>query len=466
MSRGRHRRRHRGPGRWIAATTIVALAGLTWGTSTTFSGWAAGSLTNGTDSAAMGTLAVTHAYTGGPCVGGPRTSSVSCAPALTPTTSPPATFSDAITNNSGAAITQSLSASSCAPVRFLNNQQATDPLMPRNSVAFQQADPWGSTTAAGFSGSGYATDLVGTSGSGLLGLLSSSYSIGVWFKAADAQGGGLISLAASASNATSATGNPMVWLDTTGHVSFSANGTLGINVTGTSPAAYSSGWHFLVLTVDTTGVLTLTKTVNLYVDGSLVKTSAGLTLLTSTSGIWHLGWADFTGVAAPTSTYFHGALAGGFVNQSAVLSSGQVSTLYASASATAYRTSLAGIGGTASIWMLGDDGITTYAGALPSPMTDPCGQVNVALAFTNPAASVASMTLNTFVSGGSRSIAAPVAGATQSLTVSTSKAAGYSSDIAGLHLYVPMTFTYGTSPATAWSMAMHWSGDPKDVFLG
>ncbi|HWU23763.1 MAG TPA: hypothetical protein VN088_19650, partial [Nocardioides sp.] len=214
MSRGRHRRRHRGPGRWIAATTVVALAGLTLGTTTTFSGWAAGSLTNGTDSAAMGTLAVTHAYSGGPCVGGPRMSSVSCAPALAPTTSPPATFSDAITNNSGAAITQSVSASSCAPVRFLNNQQATDPLLPRNAVAFQQGDPWGSTTAAGFSGSGYATDLVGTSGGGLLGLLSSSYSVGVWFKASDAEGGGLISLDASDSNATSATGNPMVWMDT------------------------------------------------------------------------------------------------------------------------------------------------------------------------------------------------------------------------------------------------------------
>ncbi|GAB4004762.1 LamG-like jellyroll fold domain-containing protein [Nocardioides ultimimeridianus] len=466
MSRGRHRRRHRAPGRWIAATAAVALAGLTWGTSTTFSGWVAGSVTNGTDSAAMGTLAVTHAYTGGPCVGGPRMSTVPCAVALAPATSPAGTLSDSITNNSGAAITQSLAASSCAPVRFLNNQQASDPLMPRNAVAFQQADPWGSATAAGFSGSGYATDLVGTSGSGLLGLLSNSYSIGVWFKASDAQGGGLISLDASYSNATSATGNPMVWLDTTGHVSFSANGTLGLNVTGTSPAAYSSGWHLVVLTVDTTGVITLTKTVSLYVDGALVKSASGLTLLTSTTGIWHLGWADFTNLTAPTSAYFHGTLAGGFVNQSAVLTAGQVSTLYASASATAYRTSLAGIGGTASIWMLGDDGITTYAGVLPSPMTDPCGQVNVALAFTNPTASVASMTLNAFVSGGSRSIAAPAAGATQSLTVSTSKAGGYSNDIAGLHLYVPLTFTYGTSPATAWTMAMQWSGDPRDVFLG
>ncbi|GAB3865075.1 hypothetical protein GCM10028801_35110 [Nocardioides maradonensis] len=465
MSRGRHRRRHRGPGRWIAATAALALAGLTWGTTTTFSGWAAGALTNTTDSAAIRTLAVTHSYPGGPCVGGPRTASVTCPPALAPSSSPPASSSDSITNNS-AAIAQSLTASSCAPVRFLNNQQTTDPMLPRNTVAFQQTDPWGSAGAATFSGSGYATDLVGTSGSGLLGLLSNSYSVGVWFKASDAQGGGLVSLDSSASNATSATGNPMVWLDTAGHVSFSANGTLGLNVTGTSPATYASGWHFLVLTVDTTGVVTLTKTLNLYVDGALVKTASGLTLLTSTTGIWHLGWADFTSLTAPTSAYFHGSLAGGFVNQSSVLTAGQVSTLYGSASATAYRTTLAGQSGTASIWMLGDDGTTTYAGTLPGPMTDPCGQVNVALAFANPAASIASTSLNAFVSGGSRSIAAPAAGATQSLTVSTTKAAGYSNDIAGLHLYVPMTFTYGTSPATGWAMAMQWSGDPKDVFLG
>nr|WP_246319273.1 LamG domain-containing protein [Nocardioides kongjuensis] len=340
-------------------------------------------------------------------------------------------------------------------------------MLPRNSVAFRQADPWGTTAAATFSGSGYATDIVGTNGSGLLGLLSNSYSIGVWFKAADSQGGGLFSLDASLSNATSATGNPMVWLDTTGHVGFSANGTLGLNITGSSPASYGSGWHLAVLTVDTTGVITLTKTVKLYVDGALVASGSGLTLLTSTTGYWHLGWADFTGLTAPTSTYFHGSLAGAFVNQSTALSAATVSSLHTAASANAYRTTASGLSGTASLWMLDDDGVTTYAGALPGVMANPCSQVNVGLTFTNPAASVASTSLTNLVAPGNnpRTVAAPAAGQTQGLTLSTTRGAGYSTDITGLRLYVPLTFTYGTSPATGWTMALQWSGDPGDVFL-
>ncbi|GAA4099427.1 LamG-like jellyroll fold domain-containing protein [Nocardioides kongjuensis] len=455
------------PGRWTLLVGGVALLGLVAGTSGTLSGWTVGSVANDTDTTAVGSLSVTHAYGATTCTGGPRTASVTCSPTLTPAAGAPASSTDAITNSSGRAITQSLTAASCAPVRHTNTQQASDPMLPRNSVAFRQADPWGTTAAATFSGSGYATDIVGTNGSGLLGLLSNSYSIGVWFKAADSQGGGLFSLDASLSNATSATGNPMVWLDTTGHVGFSANGTLGLNITGSSPASYGSGWHLAVLTVDTTGVITLTKTVKLYVDGALVASGSGLTLLTSTTGYWHLGWADFTGLTAPTSTYFHGSLAGAFVNQSTALSAATVSSLHTAASANAYRTTASGLSGTASLWMLDDDGVTTYAGALPGVMANPCSQVNVGLTFTNPAASVASTSLTNLVAPGNnpRTVAAPAAGQTQGLTLSTTRGAGYSTDITGLRLYVPLTFTYGTSPATGWTMALQWSGDPGDVFL-
>ncbi|TNM39488.1 LamG domain-containing protein [Nocardioides albidus] len=454
------------PGRWSLLVAAVALLGLVAGTSGTLSGWSAASVGNTTDTAAAGMLSVTHAYGATTCAGGPRRTTVACPSTLTPATGAPASSTDAITNTSGRAITQSLTASSCAPVRFANSQQATDPMLPRNTVAFQRTDPWGTTAAASFSGSGYATDLVGTGGTGLLGLLSSSYTIGVWFRAEDAQGGGLISLDASRANATSGAGDPAVWLDTTGHVRFAASGTLG-PVTGVSPAAYASGWHLAVITVDTTGVITLTKTVRLYVDGALVATESGLTLLTSATGYWHLGWADFTGLSAPTSAYFHGALSGAFVNATTALSAATVSSLSAAVSAASYRTSLAGQSGIASIWMLDDDGVTTYAGALPGTMANPCGQVNVSLTFTNPAVTVASTSLTSLVAPGNnpRTITAPAAGQTQGLTVSTTRGAGHSTDITGLRLYVPMTFTYGTSPATGWTMAMQWSGDVGDVFL-
>ncbi|HWJ08283.1 MAG TPA: hypothetical protein VNS46_02845 [Nocardioides sp.] len=446
------------------AVTAAALLALAWGTTGTLSGWTAATVVNSSDTAAAGTVSVTHAYTGGPCVGGPRTATVSCPGSLAPTTGAPASATDAITNDSGRVVTQALTAASCAPVRFANNQQAADPLLARNAVSFQQTDPWGTTSAASFSGSGYATDIVGTTGSGLLGLLSNNYSLGVWFNASDAQGGGLLSLSSSLSNSSGAA-NPAIWLDTSGKVRYAVTSTLGTSQ-GVSSASYGSGWHLAVLTVSKS-VIGVTMTITLHVDGTVQASSTVLALLTGTSGYWHLGWADFTGLTAPSSSSFHGRLAGAFVNQTTALSAATVASLHTSASATAYRTSLAGMSGTAATWMLGDDGLTTYTGALPGAMAGPCGQVQATLTFTNPAATVGPMTLTSLVAPAAnpRTIAAPLAGETQGLTTSTSRGAGYSTDITGLRLLVPLTFTYGTSPATSWTMAMQWTTDPAMVFL-
>lgn len=154
-------------GSWTLLVGGVALLGLVAGTSGTLSGWTAGSVANVTDTTAVGTLSVTHAYGATTCAGGPRTATVACGPTLTPAASAPASSTDAITNTSGRAITQSLTAASCAPVRHANTQQASDPMLPRRTVAFQQTDPWGTTSAAALSGSAYASDIVGTNGSGL-----------------------------------------------------------------------------------------------------------------------------------------------------------------------------------------------------------------------------------------------------------------------------------------------------------
>lgn len=452
------------PGRWLVTLAALALLGLAMGTSSTRSGWTSGVVTNSTDTAAAGTLAVTHASSGGPCVGGPRTATVPCPGSLAPSAGAPASAVGTITNNSGSAITQSLTAGSCAPVRFANTQQATDPLLARNAVVFQQPDPWGTTSSAQFSGSGYATDIVGTSGSGLLGLLANNYSIGVWFNASDAQGGGLLSLSGSLSNGSGAA-NPALWLDQNGKVRYAVSSTLG-TTQGASSTSYSSGWHHAVLTVSK-AVLGVTMTITLYVDGSVQASSTVLALLTGTSGYWHLGWSDFTGLTAPPSSSFHGRLAGAFVNQSTALSAGTVGTLYAAATATAYRTTLAGTGGTASIWMLGDDGLTTYTGTLPGTMADPCSQVLATLAFTNPATTIGPVTLTALAAPAAnpRPVAAPAAGQAQGLTMSTARGPGYSTDVTGLRLLVPLTFTYGTSPATSWTMAMQWTTDPAMVFL-
>jgi hypothetical protein len=452
------------PGRWTLLVGGVALLGLVAGTSGTLSGWTVGSVANATDTTAVGSLSVTHAYGTTTCAGGPRTAAVTCSPALTPASGAPASGTDAITNTSGRTITQSLTAASCAPVHHANTMQASDPVLPRNSVAFRQPDPWGTTSAAAFSGSGYATDIVGTNGSGLLGLLSNNYSFGVWFNPADTAGGGLMSLSGSLSNGPGAA-NPALWLDQAGKVHVAVSSTLGTSQVASS-ASYGTGWHLAVVTVSK-AVLSVLMTITLHVDGAAQGSTTVLALLTGTSGYWHLGWSDFTGLTAPTSAYFHGRLSGAFVNQSSALSGATVTSLYSAASATAYRTTAAGLSGTAALWMLDDDGVTTYAGALPFAMADPCSQVNVSLTFTNPAATVASISLTNLVAPGNnpRTVAAPAAGQTQGLTVSTTRGAGYSADVTGLRLYVPLTFTYGTSPASGWTMTLQWSGDPGDVFL-
>lgn len=467
MTGARHRRatlRARPRGRWFAAVALVSLLGLVAGTSATRAGWTAASVTNAVDTVATGTLAVTHVHGTGSCAGGPRSAAVTCPGSLAPATGAPASANDSITNSGDRALTQSLTAASCAPVRLANTQQATDPMLPRNAVAFERPDPWGSTSAASFSGAGYATDIVGTNGTGLLGLLSNNYSFGVWFNAADAQGGGLLSLSGSLSNGAGAA-NPALWIDTAGKVRVAVTSTLGTSQVA-SPSSYSSGWHHAVVTVSK-AVLGVTMTITLYVDGASVASTTVLALLTGTSGYWHLGWSDFTGLTAPTSSSFHGSLSGAFVNQSTALGAGTVASLYAAATATSYRTAVAGLAGTASVWMLGDDGTTTYGGALPGAMADPCGQVNVTLTFAGPATTFGPMSLNALVLPASnpRAVAPPAVGQTQSLAVSTTRGASYSTDVTGLRLLVPLTFGYGTTPATSWTMTMQWTGDPAGVFL-
>ncbi|HZP15985.1 MAG TPA: LamG-like jellyroll fold domain-containing protein, partial [Nocardioides sp.] len=417
---------------------------------------------NSFDTAVTGGLAITHSYNSTTCSTSARATSAACAPTLGTAATVPATRTDSITNNGTIAVTQSVTGASCAPVTMANAKSASDPLLPRNAVTFQQTDKWGTTSAAGFSGTGYATDPIGTSGSGVLGLLQGSFSMGLWFKASDAQGGGLISLSGSLSNGSGAA-NPAVWLDSSGNVHGAIATTLSKALVATSGTNYADGaWHFVVVTVTTV----ITATITLYVDGANKSSSGGLSLLTSASGIWHVGWSNFTGLTPPSSAYFHGSLSGAFVNNSTALSSTQISTLNTSASASAYQSTLSGQSGTSSIWMLGDSGFSTVAGtSLPAGnIFDPCSKVNITWTFLSPSATIASQSLSAFADNSARSVAAPGVAGTQTLSIATAAGTTYSTDLAGLHLYVPLTFTYGASGATTWTQTFTWSGASTDVF--
>ena len=456
-----HRGARRAPWSLALSTGLLAFAMLAGGTAVTTSGWATGTVANSTDSAVGAAMALTHTYNATTCSTTARVTAVTCAATLGTAASPAATRTDSITNNGTVAVTQQVTGASCGPVAFANASSATDPLLPRNGVAFRASDKWGSTSAATFSGSGYATDPIGTSGSGVLGALQSSFSFGVWFKSADSLGGGLLSLSGSLSNGSGGP-NPTLWIDQSGNVHAYVSTTLAGTQVASSGTNYADGaWHLAVVVVSTPLAVT---GITLYVDGVSKASSGGLSLLTATTGYWHLGWSSFTGLTAPTSAYFHGSLSGGFVTQHA-LASATVTTLTTSASAASYQSTVAS-NSPISIWMLADDGVTTYAGtSLPAGnLFDPCAKVNIAWTFTSPAASIGAQSLKAFANGAATTVAAPAVSGTQALTIATSQGTGYTSDLAGLHLYVPITFKYAVG--SAWTQTMTWSGDPAEVFWG
>lgn len=454
--------------RWVGLLATGALA-LVWsGTSGTQSAWTSGVVTNSANSGAAGSLAVTHAYASTSCVLGARVSgTVACGGSLAPAaaaTTGGVSAVDSISNNgtlTAGQLTSELAATSCGPVKLADGKTAADPMLPRYATSFAQTDPWGSASAIAFSGgSAYASDVVATNTGSLLG---SSYAVGVWFSVANgyASGGGLIGLATSSVDSSSAAGSPLVWMDNAGRIRFRVSGTLGTSATGVSALAYNDGnWHFAVLSV----TASLTSTPTLYVDSASGVSAGGLTALTGGSAYWHAGWGDFTGVAnAPTSTHLTGSLSGAFVAASSI-SSATRSSLFGSASASAYSAAVLALSGVSDLWMMGDTGTTTYTGALPVVgATSPCAMVDVAWTVSSPAGTVTTATtLSAFAGSGRHTVPAPDPGGTQTSTITATRDATWVSYVAGLRLYVPIE--HRVSSGSAWVATLSWAG-ASEVFI-
>jgi hypothetical protein len=343
-----------------------------------------------------------------------------------------------------------------------NTKTAADPMLPRFDVAFGAADPWSSAQAVSFSGNGYAADVVATNTGTLLG---SSYAIGVWFRVANgySAGGPLMAMAASPVNGSSAASSPMIWMDTAGRIRFRVTGTLGTSASGVSASSYNDGaWHFAVLSV----AAVLVSTPTLYVDGAAGVTGLGLAALTGGNAYWHLGWADFTGVAGAPAATLTGSLSGAFV-ASASVSSATRNALFASASANAYATAVQGLSGSTHLWPLGDNGTTTYTGSLPViGATSPCTMVGLAWSTTAPAGTVAvaGTRLSTFADGTWHAAAAPAPAGSQSSTITLSRDATWNAYVAGLRLAFPLEHRIRTT-GSAWSRTFSWSG-PDAVVIG
>jgi hypothetical protein len=460
----------------LVGVLAACLLALVWSATTgTQASWTSGVVANPTNSAAAGSLAFTHDYPSSPntcALTGPG-STITCAGSIWPTSAAApgaATKNDTITDSStvpaGTAMYSQGQVASCAPVQLANAKTAADPMVPRYGTSFLQQDPWGTTSAIALTGgSGYADEVQQTNTGSLLG---NNFSVGVWFKVVNgySTGGALIGLDDSANNAASQAGDPQIWMDNAGHVRFRVAATT--LMTGVSPATYADGnWHHVVLTIGSF----LVSTSTLYVDGANVASSGGLALLTGNTGYWHLGWGDFTSISnAPATANLTGVLSGAFVTANA-LTSGQVSTLASSASANAYQTTTTGYTGAKHVWMLGDSGTTTFGSAISYVSGgDPCADVT--LAWTLGASSVfGATTLKTLATSGwlpSTAVAAPTPGNTQTSTTSYARVAtGYDADVAGMHLYAPISYRVGlvSPPASGWSLAFTWSGDATAVFI-
>jgi len=431
----------------VVAVAGTALLGLAWGTSGTLSSWTAGQVLDSTDTAGTGGIAVTHAY-GSTCVGAMRTASQACAASLTPATALPATsVTDSITNDSGRSITQSVTARSCAPVQLADSATSTNPLLPRNDIAFSPGGGPGSVSGSGavaLGTTGYATDTtaqtVGGTPGGLISLVEYDYGYGVWFKTT-ATTGRLFGLASNPSNtsSTSTTTYDRTLSLSAGKLVFAAAGAPAVTSSGT---VNDGSWHYAYVSLTSSAItlvlgLTVTTKDTVYVDGSSVGSASGSSSLSTPTGYWSVGggfagslsgFADYNGTSSPTSP-----------------------------PASPYS-------GATDVWPLNDSGYSTYAGTMPTGMTTPCARVAAALTFASPSAGTGMVGLGTLAST-TYPIAAPAAGATQTMTITTSQGPGYTSDLAGLHLYVPLVFSYGTSPATGWTLMMQWAGDARDVVI-
>ncbi len=452
--------------RAACTAAAIGLAVLLTGTAGTFSGWSAGSVSNQTNNALSSTLAFTHSYASTSCSITARGSgSVSCPGSVAATAAVTAgglSLADTISNDGTLAAAQLVSdfrAASCGTVQLANSKTATDPMLPRFATSFGQPDPWSGSAAVTLGTGAYASDVVATNTASLLG---GSYALGVWFKVANgyAAGGPLMSLDASPVDGTSAAGSPLVWMDTSGKVRFRVTGTLGTSSSGVSAAAYNDGnWHFVVLSVASVIVSTPT----LYVDNAAGVSAAGLTALTGGNAYWHLGWGDFTGVASPPATTLAGSLAGAFATGTSVSSATRTS-LFGSASGSAYSTAVLALSSIQHLWMLDDTGTTTYAGTLPViGATAPCSMVDIGWATTSPTGTVVSAgtKLSTFADGTWHTVTAPAPSTSQTSTITVSRDATWNAYISGLRLWVPFghriqttggawlrTFTWPTSAST------------------
>ncbi len=458
----------RPPWRSLLSVAAAALALLATGTSGTQSAWTSGVVQNPSDSAQSAGLAFGHSYPSATCSQGIRIGVVQdCVGSIASTaaaSTSDASVTDTIANTGsigGARLQADVRAPSCAPVRLDNRVSSGNPLLPRYGTSFHTSggpmDSAGYITLDGASAGGYATSTVATvqPGAGLVsaGTLSG---VGIWFKAAAGTTGPLFSFSASAANGAGSADRAL-YLDGAGKLRFTWN--VGGSTIGPSSVVADGGWHFAYVTFAGINValVGLIPQVSLWVDGVLQDSSPLISLspMTSYSGYWHVGWAP------PSATGLTTSYVGASVSNFVVINSGTIPSGTAIGKPTTQAAFDAATSSATQRWLLDDPGTTTFTGTLPSSMTAPCSQVTIGWSFTSPAGTAtAPVALSTFADNSWRTIPAPPAGGTQTSTITTRRVtSGYLPDVAGLHLYTPLSYRVQAVPTgSPWVQTFTWTG--------
>ncbi|MFA6299960.1 MAG: hypothetical protein WC642_12380 [Nocardioides sp.] len=459
-----------------AALALAGLLAFTLLAGATSADWSAGQVQNSVNSTRAGNLDFVHDYPSSPntCQLTGPVASTTCSGSIGATTAASttaATKNDTITDNSaapaGTAMYSQGRVLSCAPVQFANAKDATNPLLPRYTVGFAASDPWSGTNAAQFDGTQSYAGAVKSESSIPSSILSlgGTAGYGAWFKTSTTAGGPILAFDTAPASA-GGTRDKVLYMNTTGKLGFVFD--TGSSTTGLSATAFNNGaWHFAYARLSIASLLgiPLSSTATLYVDGTQVAQSSSL-IGSSGSGYLHVGWAPISGTTygSGLSNYFNGT-----ISNAVAFLGGSAPAVPPSnpASQAAFDT----FASTATHQLrLGDSGTTTFGSAIGYVTGgDPCAHDT--LAWTLGGASVfAATTLKTLATSGwlpATALAAPTPGNTQTSTTSFARAGTYDADVAGLHLYAPLSYRVGlvSPPATGWSLTFTWSGDPGAAFI-
>jgi hypothetical protein len=243
-------------------------------------------------------------------------------------------------------------------VQYFNEGVNHDYGLPFFGVTFGAAMSKFSSSAVAFDGS------TGEAETYTLETAPANFTITGWFNTTHAQGT-IIAFSNNENTTLTVDNDRSLWIDSAGKLVW-ATATSSTTMTElTSTSVVNNGvWNSFAVTIGTT------SGDQLYVNGSLQASSAGVTAAFNYNGYWHLGWgSELDGspnwTDKPTSAFFNGSLNGVAIFGSPQLTAAKISTLNGETTQAAYDAQVSA-DADAFYWPMTDTGAASFTGALPT----------------------------------------------------------------------------------------------------